>query len=102
MFLLAWCRTPGIVYLLFIARTALMNCGKPLMRAVLMDSVPRHQRGRWNSVESIFSFSFSGSAMVGGWLIDNYSYAACFYVTAFTYLISTALLLFVVQLDDLL
>ena len=36
------------------------------VRALLMDSVPKRHRGRWNSVESIFSFSFSGSAVLGG------------------------------------
>lgn len=54
----------------------------PPSRAVLMDWVPRHLRGRVNAVDSVRSFSWSGSAALGGFLIQRYGFQTTFLITA--------------------
>ena len=38
-------------------------------------------RGKWNSVESIMIFGWSGSALVGGWLVDEFGFDVTFIIT---------------------
>ena len=43
----------------------------------------RSQRhARWKSLDSISQFGWCGSAALGGWLADKYSYGFTFYITA--------------------
>lgn len=78
------------VYLL---RTGIMNCTYPLLESILMDNVPSNQRARWKSLESIASFGWTGSALVGGILSDKHSYQFTFSMTALTQLCGGFLLL---------
>eukprot|EP00606_Chrysophyceae_sp_TOSAG23-5_P001595 GSChrysophyteH2.ASY1.ANO1.163.1 assembled CDS len=68
--------------IVYLVRTALMNSTKPLTKSVLMDFVPKSQRGRWQSLESVNAATWSGSAVVGGYLIDRYGFAGIFAATA--------------------
>ena len=61
---------PLIMIPIFLLRTSLMNCTYALMESVLMSSVPSDERSRWKSLESIASFSWTGSAVLGGVLSD--------------------------------
>lgn len=70
---------------LFLLRGGTMRCSQALRRSVLMDHVPRKQRARWNSLEGLTVFSWSGSAVIGGYLIDAYGYRYCFKLTAIVY-----------------
>lgn len=81
------------VYLL---RTGIMNCSYPLLESILMDNVPSNQRARWKSLESIASFGWTGSALVGGILSDEHSYQFTFAMTAWVQL-AGGLLLMVIQ-----
>uniref|UniRef100_A0A1D1ZV67 Major facilitator superfamily (MFS) profile domain-containing protein n=1 Tax=Auxenochlorella protothecoides TaxID=3075 RepID=A0A1D1ZV67_AUXPR len=63
-------------------RTALANSTRPLMRSVLMEVVPKQYRGKVNAFESITMFSWSGSAALGGVLIERLGFQATFLVTA--------------------
>ncbi|PRW58602.1 MFS general substrate transporter [Chlorella sorokiniana] len=65
-----------------LARMAVANATRPLMRSVLMDWVPRRLRGRVNAVDSVRSFSWSGSAALGGFLIQRYGFQTTFLITA--------------------
>ena len=47
-----------------------------------MDCVPRRHRGKVNAVDSIRTFSWSGSAAAGGWLISRYGFQTTFLITA--------------------
>jgi hypothetical protein len=60
-----------------------------------MDCVPESSRGRWNSWESVTGFTWSGSAALGGLLIDRYSYRVCFVVTALIYSVASLPLLLI-------
>lgn len=78
------------VYLL---RTAIMNCSYPLLESILMDVVPSNQRARWKSLESIASFGWTGSALVGGILSDRHSYQFTFSITATLQLVGAFIIL---------
>lgn len=73
---------PGAIIPIFIIRTALMNCTRGLMKSILMDTVPPSGRAKWNSLESITSFGWSGSAVLGGYLTDQFGYGVTFVLTA--------------------
>ena len=78
------------VYLL---RTGIMNCPYPLLESILMDAVPSNQRARWKSLESIASFGWTGSALLGGILSDSHSYQYTFGITATMQLIGGLMLI---------
>ena len=57
---------------LFIARGSLMNAGQPLSRSILMDVVPKKNRGKWNSLETLaWGFFWNFSALIGGYLVGD-------------------------------
>lgn len=70
------------VVALYLLRTWLMNCCAGLTRSVLNDYVRKSERARWNAAESVNLFSWSGSAALGGYLIDRHGYRATFLATA--------------------
>jgi len=78
---------------IFIIRTGVMNSSKPLTKSIINDIVPKHQRGRWNSLESINAATWSGSAFVGGMLVDRYGFVMNFAATACLQLVATLPLL---------
>ena len=47
-----------------------------------MDSVPRRHRGKVNAIDSVRTFSWSGSAALGGLLIERYGFQTTFLITA--------------------
>ena len=59
-----------------------MNCTAGLTKSVLNDYVSKANRAKWNSLESINLFSWSGSALLGGVLVDQFGYRFTFLVTA--------------------
>lgn len=70
---------------LFLARGAMMRCTEPLRRSLLMDFVPKKQRARWNSLEGLTRFSWAGSAVLGGFLVEAHGYRFCFLATSAVY-----------------
>jgi hypothetical protein len=68
-----------------------------------MDFVPSDQRGRWNSIESISAMTWSGSAVIGGYLMDSHDYRFTFVITGWIYLVACCLrtpLLFLVPKQE--
>mmetsp|Transcript_6172 Transcript_6172/g.9444 ORF Transcript_6172/g.9444 Transcript_6172/m.9444 type:complete len:109 (+) Transcript_6172:3145-3471(+) len=61
-----------------------------------MDYVPKKTRARWNSVDSITRFGWSGSAVVGGFLVDHYDYSTTFLVTAIMQVVASSLFFIIV------
>ncbi|SPQ93862.1 unnamed protein product (mitochondrion) [Plasmodiophora brassicae] len=84
----AACTTVTLAVFVFILRAATMNSFKPLKRSVLMDIIPKKSRGTWNSLESVTIFSWTGSAAIGGIVVDQWGYRTCFLATAALYAIS--------------
>lgn len=73
--------TPVIIGV-YLLRTGLMNCTYPLEDSVLMDFVPPATRARWQSLDSVSSATWAGSAALGGLLADRYGYTSTFLITA--------------------
>ena len=87
---------PAVLVPIYILRTGLMNCSYPLVESILMDFVPKEERARWKSLESVAAFGWCGSAALGGWLADKYDYTYTFLITAllqtFGYLVFSSLI----------
>jgi MFS family permease len=79
---------PGVIFVIYVARSAAMNCSNGLSRAILMDLVPETQRAKWNIVESVGSVTWAGSAIVGGAVSDRWGYRSTFLVTAGFHIVS--------------
>jgi MFS family permease len=94
------CVNANAMVSLFIFRTAIMNGSAGIKRSILMDAVPKKQRVRWNSLESITRMTWSGSAALGGWCIDSFGYRQTFLITAIVYTISTTPLLLLLPIVD--
>ena len=73
---------PMVLVPVYVIRTALMNSSYPLQESILMDFVPKNQRARWKSLESISQFGWCGSAALGGYLSDRWDYSSTFFITA--------------------
>jgi len=71
-----------VICILFVVRTGLMNSSKPLTKSIINDIVPKEQRGRWNSLETVNAATWSGSAALGGLLVDSYGFIPNFVATA--------------------
>ena len=41
---------------LHLTRTAFANCGRPLMKSLMMDNVPSRHRGKFNALDSVGRF----------------------------------------------
>lgn len=52
-----------------------------MTKSSIMDTVPASQRIRWNSLESVNNLSWSGSAVIGGIIIDHYGMGLNFITT---------------------
>jgi MFS family permease len=84
-----------LIVVVYLFRTGIINSCYPLLESILMDSVPSNQRARWKSLESIASFGWTGSALVGGILSDEHSYQFTFAITAWMQLASGLVLLII-------
>ena len=74
-----------VVCALYLVRGASMNGSAAIQRGLLMDVVPKRLRGRWSALEALTSFTWTGSALFGGWLVAGGSYTASFLYTAIIY-----------------
>ena len=73
--------TPINVKIIVYVLSTLQHCVRPLKKSLLMDFVPKKRRGIWNAVDSVTRFGWSGSAILGGWIISSYGYGASFLYT---------------------
>jgi predicted MFS family arabinose efflux permease len=74
----------------YVLRTSLVNATYPLTQSVLMDFVPKDERARWKSLDSVAMFGWCGSAFLGGMIADKYDYTHTFLITAIVQSIGTA------------
>ena len=89
---------PFLLKTINILRTGLMDCFYPLQESILMDSVPKHERARWKSLDAVVLFAWSTSCALGGFLTDRYDYFFTFLVTALTQTIGVAFWLLLLPL----
>ncbi len=89
---------PHIIIPIYLTRTCIMNATYPLQKSIMMDYVPKHARAKWNSFEALTSFGWSGSAALGGWLIQHYGFGMNFYITASIQLAAWSVMLLLMPL----
>jgi len=92
LFLMSQVHNLPFLLTVFLLRGGFANASYPIDRSILMDFTPSSQRGRWNTVESFTSMTWSGSAFIGGLLSDSHDYRYTFLITAVVY--ATACLLY--------
>jgi MFS family permease len=78
-----------VVCLVYVIRTAFMNSTSALTRSMLMDHVPKQERGKWSALESVNMFSWSGSAALGGVLVGLIGILPLFAITAMLQFVAT-------------
>lgn len=78
-----------LVGTIYIVRTAMVNSTNALTKSMLMDHVPSSERGKWAALESVNMFSWSGSAALGGILVEEWGMLPVFCLTAAFQLIGT-------------
>ena len=88
----------GVAVGIYLARTAAMNSSYPIQRAILMDVVASADRGKWSSLENLTSFTWTGSAALGGWLVEKHGFGFSFLITAVIYMAGCVPLCLVVPL----
>lgn len=71
-------------------REGALNAVMGLKQTILMDYTPKNRRGVWTSVGSLNSGVWSGSAMIGGWLIHSFGYRANFVVMSWGFVLAGA------------
>jgi predicted MFS family arabinose efflux permease len=59
----------------------------------MTDHIDEKSRGKWESFNSITTAGWCGSAMLGGWICDQYGYGTTFYVTVILQFFGTILLI---------
>jgi MFS family permease len=69
-----------------------------LKKSILMDLVSKKGRGKCNAIDSITMFGWSGSAVLGGFLVDAYGYGVTFAATATLQAIGTLLFALILPL----
>ena len=75
----------GVAIFVYLVRTAFMNGCFAINRSILLDVVAKKERGRWSSLENLTAFTWTGSAVLGGLLVDRFSFRFTFLVTACIY-----------------
>jgi len=78
-----------VVCALFILRMVFINSCAALTKSVLMDAVPKNERAKWSSLESVNVFNWSGSAALGGILVSMDGIIFNFFATAAFQLVAT-------------
>lgn len=75
---------PGreVLVVIHLLRMGFANSSRALLRAILLENVPSKQRARWAAVDSIRQLGWSGSAALGGVLVERVGYQRTFVVTA--------------------
>ena len=83
-----------IVVALYLFRTSTINSTGALTKSVLMDNVPRKERGKWAALDSVNMMSWSGSAALGGFLVGLEGILFNFTITASIQILGTLPLVF--------
>jgi MFS family permease len=76
-----WYAIPWVMLPIFMLRCTAMWSNSALLGSVIADYTPKASRGRCKALGSIISAGWSGSAAIGGFLIDHYGYGSTFVVT---------------------
>lgn len=91
-------RFKWLIGICYVIRTSLMNATSSISKSVVDDYVSSEKRGCWNSLEFIMMFGWSGSAVLGGWLVGSIGYQMTFIITTVLQFVSVTLYLLLIPL----
>lgn len=86
---------PWLIGFLYTFRFSIMNSSGPLMNSALMDIVPKDHRARWESLYSVITLGWCGSALLGGFINDKMDYSSTFLVTSVCHMIGNLIYLLI-------
>jgi len=89
-----------LICAILIFRTCFMNSPSSLTKSVLMDHVPKEERAKWASLESVSMVSWSGSAALGGIMVQTEGILFNFCFTAFLQFLATGPLILLSFYDN--
>ncbi|GMH71916.1 hypothetical protein TrST_g1492 [Triparma strigata] len=89
-----------LILTFYLLRTTTMNCTSALTKSQLYDYVKKKERGRFTVLESVNMFSWSGSAALGGVLVERIGIINNFIVTGSLQFVATIPLLFLFGLPS--
>ena len=98
LFALVFIRTPWVAISTYLLRSSAMNASYAVQRGILMDVVSKENRGKWSSVENLTAATWTGSSLVGGFLVQRYSFQTVFFGTACLYCVGNVILALVTPL----
>jgi MFS family permease len=84
-----------LIGFLYTFRVSIMNSSGPLLNSSLMDMVPKGHRARWESLYSIITLGWCGSALLGGLINDKMDYGSTFLVTSGCHFIGNCIYLLI-------
>lgn len=84
-----------LIGFLYTFRFSIMNSSGPLINSALMDIVPQDHRAKWESLYSIVTLGWCGSAMFGGYINDKMDYSGTFLITSVIHLIGNLMYLLI-------
>lgn len=83
--------TWAIVALCMITRSTFFNATHPMETAIITNNVPKNERTRWDSLESVPFLVWSFSAIIGGLISDmTHSYKRTFLFTTTIHMVAVA------------
>lgn len=89
MLILAISRNLPLAVVAFIMRGTLMNMNLPISANFEMELVKPQEQAFTNAISTLaWQGAWTISALVGGWIIERYSFAFSFYITIIAYLLS--------------
>jgi len=74
---------------IIVLRYAFMQSTDGLTKSVLLNNVPKQERGKWSALESVNRFGWSGSGMIGGLLVQTGGILFAFQITMLIEFIAT-------------
>ena len=59
---------------IYVIRTGIANSSLGVNQSIFMDYIKKKDRGKWMSISSISRFGWSGSSLIGGWIVSKYGF----------------------------
>ena len=81
-----------------VVRGAFMNAVGGITEAVLNDHISNDHRGKWTIAQNLSASTWSGAAVLGGFLVDSIGYRKAFVVPTLMHFVGTLCLLPIVAI----
>mmetsp|Transcript_23739 Transcript_23739/g.39215 ORF Transcript_23739/g.39215 Transcript_23739/m.39215 type:complete len:525 (+) Transcript_23739:34-1608(+) len=90
-FLVALVPSLPVVVVAWVVREGSLGAVFGLKKSLMMDHTPKNCRGRWNAVDSLQSSFWSGTAVLGGFVVHIVGYSVDLIIMSLGFVVATAL-----------